>query len=279
MTPQERFSLGVSRRARSEAFRKIVHHLTERDVSILLDLYEHKVLTTRQIHQLHFSSERIAQRRLAILCSYGLVWGYRPHRERGSHQIHWLLLRVGALVVSSRLDTDLKGIGWNDDLPARLAKSRNLTHRREVNGFFASLAQACRLTGNYSLAEWWSERSASRGLPVAPDGIGRIRGENFDLRFFHEHDRSTENHAQLRAKIERYREAALLDHAPRILLVTFLTEQRESETRALLDVRGLTVATAVYEQALVDPLGPVWRALGQPLRCFILQLKPPPGRG
>ncbi len=245
----------------------------------MLDLYEQKVLTTRQIFQLHFPSERIAQRRLAILCSYGLIWGYRPHRERGSHQIHWLLLRVGALVVASRLDTDLKGIGWNDDVPTRLAKSRNLTHRREVNGFFAALAHACRACLELSLVEWWGERSAARGLPVAPDGIGRIRGPQVDLRFFYEHDRSTENHAQLRAKADRYRDAALLEHAPRVLLVTCLTEARESQARPLLEGTGLTVATAVYADVLADPLGPVWRPLGRPLRRCILDLTPPPDTG
>jgi hypothetical protein len=243
----------------------------------LLDLYEHKVLTTRQITQLHFGCERVARRRLAKLSIYGLVWGYRPHRERGSHQYHWLLLRLGALVVASRLDTDLKGVGWNDELPTRLAQSRNLTHRREVNGFFASLAGACKLTIDLSLCEWWGERSASRGLPVAPDGIGRICGSNLDLRFFYEHDRSTENHTQLRAKIDRYRVAALLEDAPHILLVTFLTEQRESQARALLDTPLVTVATAVYERVVADPVGAVWRPLGYPLRCSIQEIKPPPG--
>lgn len=279
MTPQERFSRGVSRRSRSEAFQRIAHRLTERDVSILLDLYEHKILTTRQISQLHFTSERVARRRLSKLCIYGVLWAYRPHRERGSHPYHYLLLRIGALVVASRLDTDLKTIGWNDELPSRLAKSRNLTHRREVNGFFAALAHSCKQTGELSLSEWWSERSASRGMPLAPDGIGRIRGEPFDLRFFYEHDRSTENHTQLAAKIDRYREAALLDHAPHVLLVTFLTEQREREARALLHIPGLTVATTVYERVLADSLGDIWQPIGQPLRCSILKLKPPPDTG
>lgn len=276
MRDQKRFSRGVSRRSRSEAFQQIAHRLTERDVSILLDLYEHGVLTTRQISHLHFTSERVARRRLTKLCAYGVIWGYRPHRERGSHPFHYLLLRLGALVVASRLDTDLRSLAWNDELPSRLAKSRKLAHRREVNGFFAALAHACKRHGDFLLAEWWSERSAARGLPLAPDGIGRIRGRGIDLRFFYEHDRSTENHAQLAAKVSRYRQATLLDHAPRILLVTFLTEQREREARPLLHIPGLTVATAVYEQAMTDSLGEVWQPIGQPLRCSLLDLKPPP---
>lgn len=275
MTNRESLERGALRsRARGSTFRRIAHRITERDIRILLDIYEHRVLTTRQIAQLHFGCERVALRRLAKLCEFELLWAYRPNRDVGSHPYHFFLLKLGAEIIASRLETDLKGIGWFDQQPIRFAKSPRLTHWRETNDYFAALAHACRTTGRASLAGWWGERSAGRGLPLTPDGIGLLRTSEADLRFLLELDRGTENHTQLRAKLSRYARIAQLPDVPRLLLFVFPSHAREAQARPELHVPGLTVATAVLADTLADPLGEVWLAARRPLRLSILDLSP-----
>lgn len=260
MTDRERLERGTLRsRARGASLRRIAHRITERDIRILLDIYENRVLTTRQIAQLHFGGcERIALRRMSKLCDFDLLWAYRPIKTIGSYPKHYLLLKLGAEIVAAKLETDLKGIGWFDQLPIRLVKSPRLAHWRDTNSLFAALAWACRRSAEATLTEWLGERFAGRGLPLAPDAIGVIRTGDGEVRFLLELDRGTENHAQLRAKIVRYREAALLPNTPRLLLFAFPSEHREAEARRELHVPGLTVATAVLPAVLANPLGRLW---------------------
>jgi hypothetical protein len=54
------------------------------------------------------------------------------------------------------------------------------------------------------------------------DWPGRgVSGGSVDIRFFFELDRGTETHGQLRVKLSRYAEVALLPDVPRTLLFAF----------------------------------------------------------
>ncbi len=117
-----------------------------------------------------------------------------------------------------------------------------------------------------------SGEPAVGGVAIQPDGAGRVRGEGSEVRFFFELDRGTETHRQLLAKLRRYSEVALLPDVPGTLLFVFPTERREMETRKVLRVAGMSVATTVLELAMADPLAPVWLPIGHPIRLPLLDL-------
>jgi hypothetical protein len=51
----------------------VSHRIQERDVQILLELHEHRVLTTQQIAELHFPSYHVGWKRLHVLEQLGFV--------------------------------------------------------------------------------------------------------------------------------------------------------------------------------------------------------------
>lgn len=252
-----------------------MHRIQERDVAILLDLYEHRVLTTHQIAELHFPSYHVAWKRLHLLEQLGFVRHFQPAFWHGSAPYHFVLDEPGALLVAVRYDTDLKDLGWKPDDAIRIARSQTMDHLVQANGFFTRVAWCCRTGGRVRLTEWIGERRASRGWGVAikPDGVGRVVGEVSDVWFYFELDRGTETHAQLRAKLRRYSEVALLPDVPRTVLFALPTERREAEARPALRVPGMTVATTVLDLAMADPLGPVWLPIGHPIRLPLLELE------
>jgi hypothetical protein len=184
----------------------------------------------------------------------------------------------GALLAAVRYDTDLKTLGWHPDDAIRIARSQTRDHLVQANGFFTRLAWCCRTNGRARLTEWIGESRATRGWGVAvkPDGVGRITDDASEAWFFFELDRGTETHAQLRAKIRRYSEVALLPDVPRTVLFAFPTERREAEARPALRAPGMTVATTLLALAMTDPLGPVWLPIGHPLRLPLLDLERSP---
>ncbi|MGH2655172.1 MAG: replication-relaxation family protein [Actinomycetota bacterium] len=129
-------------RSRGSQILTYAHRIQERDIEILFDLYEHRVLTTRQIRDLHFNCYRVASRRLLSLFELDLVTRFRPPRRTGSHPYHYTLEEPGALIVATRLDLALKQTGFRRDTPKRFAKSFWLDHWVETNDFFCRLAWA-----------------------------------------------------------------------------------------------------------------------------------------
>ncbi|MGQ0678402.1 MAG: replication-relaxation family protein [Actinomycetota bacterium] len=84
--------------------------LTSRDRKICLDLYEHKVLTTHQVVDLSFDSQRVAERRLLKLFQYGVVLRFRPVLEQGSSPHHFVTGRSGCLCRRCRTGSRGEGI-------------------------------------------------------------------------------------------------------------------------------------------------------------------------
>jgi predicted transcriptional regulator len=263
------------------------HRLTERDFDILVELYEHRVLTTPQIYELHFDTHTRASKRMLQLYRLGLVERFRPHTPAGSAPWHYTLDEPGARLVAARQEIDFRDFTFKKARIFDVVGSPRLRHRVECNGFFARLTLACRRRG-WSL-EWTGERRAiaqwdspnSIGPIISPDGIGRIVSGRREISFFLEYDRGTENHAQLENKIDRYRLVGRTNRAEDALLFVFPSANRERQARRALVGAALPVATAVRRDVLRAPLGPVWLPLHDDRRRMILDLplepRPRPG--
>ncbi len=266
----------VSLRSRSgdSSILSVIHRIQERDVRILFDLHEHRVLTTNQIVELQFPSYHVGWRRLRILDQLGFIRHFQPPRPYGSAPYHFVLDEAGAFLVAVRLDTDLKGIGYRLDDAVRIARSQTRDHLVAANGFFTRLAWACRRHGQATVVEWLGERRARQGwgVRIEPDGVGSVSDGRAQVRFFFELDRGTETHRQLRAKLERYSEVALLPDVPHVLLFVFPSARRELEARKSLYATSVTIATTTMEGAMSDPLGPLWWPLRHPYRLPLLEL-------
>jgi len=245
---------------------------------ILIELHEHRVLTTPQIYELHFDTLTRASKRMLELYRLGLVERFRPHVPTGSAPWHYTLDEPGARLVAARQEIDFRDFPFKKARIFDVVGSPRLRHRVECNGFFARLALACRRRG-WRL-EWTGERRAAAqwdssmavGPVITPDGIGRIVAGDREISFFLEYDRGTENHEQLARKMDRYRVVQRTALRLDALLFVFPSSARERAVRRSLSGPGFTLATAVRAQALHDPLGPVWLPLDDDRRCSILDL-------
>src|SRR6266511_2767554 len=76
-SPRARSSASSSRSIGSSIIR-YAHRLTSRDFQILIELHEHRVLTTSQIYELHFDTFTRASKRMLQLYRLGLIERFRP---------------------------------------------------------------------------------------------------------------------------------------------------------------------------------------------------------
>ena len=254
----------------------IAASITDRDQHICIDLFEHRILTTIQLYELHFPSYPRARKRLLELHRLGLLWRVRPHQQLGSLPWHYVLDEPGALVVAESRGIEPTELGFRFDRVLGMLDSPRLRHLRETNGFFTRLAHACRTSREpCRLAEWWGERSAAerwQGL-VRPDGLGRLEGApESSVTFALELDRGTESRDRLAEKIERYVLIAPGPDAPEAVLSSFPSLEREQSARQVLASAALTVATTTLHRHLANPLGVVWRPLGADRRLRLIDL-------
>lgn len=248
------------------------HRLTKRDFEILVQLYEHRVLTTPQIYELHFDTCTRASKRMLQLYRLGLVERFRPHTPSGSAPWHYTLDEPGARLVAARQEIDYDKFKFKKARIFEVVGSPRLRHRVECNGFFARLTLACRRRG-WRL-EWIGERRvcSSWDSIISPDGIGRIVAGDREFSFFLEYDRGTENHDQLENKTSRYRIVGRTARSEDALLFVFPSGARERHARSALVGAGVPVATAVRGDVLRHPLGNVWLPLHEDRRRMILDL-------
>lgn len=254
---------------------------TRRDILLCQDLYQHRVLTTHQLFELHFLSLRRAQKRLLVLHQRAIVERFRPLRSTGSYPWHYILGEKGIHIVAAWRGVDRKELKVDMDRLRSLAYSPRLPHLMEVNGFFTRLAYRCRDDSALRLAEWWSERRCTaewRGM-VRPDGLGRLQNHGADFRFFVEVDRGTESSSRLEEKLARYSRVARSPDAPEAVLFLFPTERREAEARRVLFNCGMAVLTGTRVPAGEDPLGPVWLPSGADRRVRIVDAPLQKGMG
>jgi hypothetical protein len=250
--------------------------LTQRDQRICADLFEHRILTTIQLYELHFPSYVRARKRLLELHRLGILWRTRPQRQPGSLPWHYVLDEPGALVVAESRGIEPSELGYRFDRVLGMLDSPRLRHLRETNGFFTRLTHACRTSEQpYRLALWWGERTCAQRWQalVRPDGLGRLEGPpGSSVTFSLELDRGTESRDRLAGKLERYLLIASGPDAPAVVLFCFSTAEREASARQILRQPGITVATATLERHLADPLGRVWRPVREDHRKRLIDL-------
>jgi hypothetical protein len=253
----------------------IATSLTERDQRICSDLFEHRILTTIQLYELHFHTYARARKRLLQLYRLGLVWRTRPPKHPGSLPWHYVLDEPGALVVADSRGIERNELTFRFDKVLGIIDSQRLRHLRETNGFFTRLAYACRTSDRaYRLAEWWGERTCVerwQGL-IQPDGLGRLEGPEGSMSFALELDRGTESRDRLAEKLERYALIASGPDAPDAVLFCFASRERGQSAREVLTRPGVPVATTSLERHRADPLGPVWRPVGEDRRKRLIDL-------
>jgi hypothetical protein len=253
----------------------LAERVTARDRAICEALYEHRVLTATQLAQLHFNSPERARQRLAALHQLRVVERFRPHREHGSYPYHYLLDRLGAQLVAAQRGLDVADLDWTRAKTLRLATSTQLRHLIEASGFFTRLAQALRHTPDAGLQTWWGQRRCAQawGDLVRPDGHARLALPTGRLDLWLEWDRSTEPHARLRDKLDRYEELALALEHPLTLLFVAPSERRE---RHILDrlpaASGVSVLTSTAERHHANPLARNWLAAGAQRRVALGEL-------
>jgi Replication-relaxation len=272
--PKKKSSSGRKRNLHS-----ILGQITDRDMELLLQLYEHKILTTHQVHELHFSSEHRARKRLQQLYERAVLDRFRPPQHPGSQPHHYYLDDLGAKLVAGYLGVELKELRFRKDRIFRLSRSQRLVHLRETNGFFTRLVYACRrLDRGFRLTHWYGERRAKRFL-VRPDGLGCLRGTDRLIAFWFELDRGSEAHDRLEGKMQGYGQPRLKPETlPHSVLFCFPSDLREARAReALRDLPEITVATTTLERHRRNPLGPVWLPMRAERRVSLLGL-PVPGR-
>jgi hypothetical protein len=179
--------------------------LDERDYSVLLNLLEHKVLTTDQIKALYFRSLRRCQHRLKELRDLGLIASFTARRGFGEGRppACLFLTKAGLNACADVRGVRASDLPWTPDEGYR--SSRNLAHRLGVNAFFCGLVEASRAHESHCLATWRPEHwIRARAAEVKPDGFGRYLHPGGACEFYLEYDRGTEAFGALSRKLEGY---------------------------------------------------------------------------
>ncbi|MGH2461976.1 MAG: replication-relaxation family protein [Chloroflexota bacterium] len=250
------------RRSETDRISAAAERLTERDRTICELLYEHRVLTSLQLRELHFSGDHRARQRLVDLYRLGVLDRFRPHRQTGSAPYHYLLGKLGAEIVAAERGLAPNELDWQRDSKLKLASSSQLTHLVGANGFFTRLIAALHERPDLELLEWWGQRRCGNawGELVRPDGYCALALPDGDvLELCLEWDRSTEPHHRIDDKVARYRELeAALDRDLTIAIVA-PTDRREQELNRHLgnhSAHGVVLTTA--DRHAADPLARNW---------------------
>ena len=267
-------------RARTRTIRsriqRVASSVTDRDQLICVDLHEHRVLTTKQLFELHFTSLQRTRARLLQLYDMGVLWRNRPRTHLGSLPWHYTLDEIGAWIVAEHLGIELGAVGYRDDRKRTLVDSPRLRHTRAVNSFFTRMLYVARSTeSTVQLAEWRGEAWCARRWQghVRPDGFGRLEGAGESLELLLELDLGTENRSRLEDKMERYRVLARGSTSPDVVLFCFPSEAREASARLVLGGTAMLVATATLDRHLAHPVGAIWLPLDGDRRVRLIDLR------
>jgi hypothetical protein len=120
--------------------------LTDRDRYLCRLLYEHDILTSRQVCQVAFTGERRTRKRLAELASLHVIDRIRPHIRSGSAPFHCLLGTAGAVLVASDLGLTVQATLRRREAAYSLARGQRLAHHLDANQVFTDLHAASRST-------------------------------------------------------------------------------------------------------------------------------------
>ncbi|MFE5566601.1 replication-relaxation family protein [Amycolatopsis japonica] len=243
----------------------LASRLTARDKWLLALLHEHRVLTSFQIQDAAFPSDRSARQRLLDLHHWRAVSRFQPFRQLGSAPMHYVLGPAGAAVLAAEHGLEVKELGYRHDRAMGIAHNQRLAHTVGVNDFFTSLIARTRHSqASDALTAWWSESRCARhfGDLVIPDGYGRWHGTSREVEWFLEFDTGTESLTKVGRKLAGYARLAESTGIATPVLMWLPTTRREAGARTALarvhagldDPNSVPVATAAAD--LLDPATP-----------------------
>ena len=216
---------------------QLARRLTPRDRWLARMLYEHKVLTSKQIIELCYPSKRAANHRLLDLFKWRVIDRFQPFVSTGTTPMHYVLDIAGAVALAYEDGLDPKKIGYRHEDAMGIAHSLRLAHTVGVNGFFTSLVAVSQHPGvDGRLTAWWSELRCTRlfGDMVRPDAYGRWCEDGRELEFFLEFDFGTEDLGTLSSKLHGYEKLAVATGITTPVLVWLPSSPRETNARAAL---------------------------------------------
>ena len=234
VTDRTRYGARARTRTIRSRIQRVASSATERDQLICVDLFEHRVLTTNQLFELHFTSLQRTRARLLQLYDMGILWRSRPRAHLGSLPWHYTLDEIGAWIVAEHLGIEPREVGYRDDRKRTLVDSPRLSHTRSANSFFSRMIYVAQSTDSaVQVAEWRGETWCARRWQehVRPDGFARLGDAGDSLEFVLELDLGTENRSRLEDKMERYRVLARAATSPDVVLFCFPSEAREASAR------------------------------------------------
>lgn len=264
-------------------------NLQERDLALLRDLFESRIMTAAHTAALFFDGKREAtKKRLQKLKAAGLI-GERARRVY-EPAILFLTDQGIKLLKERGMLTDYPALS----MPALEKRARvgaaTVRHELEVMDVKAAVHEAIRLTMTFSVAEFgtWPrlyqfEAATPQGgeSMVRPDGFIRIHetepdGGLSEHAFFLELDRSTETLDTLVSRANGYLDfyksggfavrnggarSAYKEFPFRVLMVFKSAERRNNMTECLL--RNIPpiltqICLSTIEEVRKDPLGSIW---------------------
>ncbi|MFF2811806.1 replication-relaxation family protein [Streptomyces sp. NPDC058000] len=245
----------------------LARRLTTRDLWLARMLHEHRVLTTRQITRLAYTSLRSAQRRLRALHHHTVLDSFRPLTQTGSAPEHYTLGPAGAALLAAHAGLDTAALGWRPTHTGRIAYSPSLGHDLGVNDLLSHLAAHTHTTPTAGLTLWLSEPSAARrwGDIIRPDAYAHYRDGDHLLPFFLEYDTGSQPLARVEAKLSGYAAFTTATNTRPALLIHTRTQSRDQAMRQRLVTTarelGLNVATSSADFTTTEPWGSWWAPL------------------
>lgn len=257
--------------------------LTKRDRDVLLSLYYHRCLTSKQIAEIHFrygkngynnQAELIARRRLRKLFDLKLVDRFFvfPDDGQGSSAQHVILDTLGAHMVAGMLNLPFEDLEWRYDMnDVRLPY---LDHMILINDFYVWLLKWARehghtidtfLVENHVRHEFKYKR---KKIKFNPDAYGRYYTGDEGFHFFFEMDNGTMTLQTFKKKLERYEAFFASEEYKKyygdsfpLILVVAPDEERAISLRNTIyadNNYGLQWLFTTKELAEANPVGEIW---------------------
>ena len=264
--------------------------LQDRDLELLLGLFESRVMTVHHAAALHFGGRlEAARKRVQKLKAAGYV-AERPRRATDP-AVYFLTKKAFVALLNHGMLSGYPRMTW-PSLEKRVRVSElTLRHELDVMDLKAALTEALRASEGFEILEFgtWpalyefpASGPAGRPMAVRPDGFLHVRelGDGgsaiFDQFCYLEVDRSTEQQELLAQRAacyqEHYRRGGLAARygRPRAefktfpfrVLMTFRTAERRNNAAERMLLGRPPVLTMVWMTTLPelvqDPLGRIW---------------------
>ena len=263
----------------------------ERDIQILRELFESRVMTAAHVAAFHFGgSKEAAKKRLQKLKAAELISERRRHVNEPS--ILFLTRKGFALLSSENLLAAFPRLSATAFEKRANVSRLTINHELEVMDVKAAFYSALKNSKTFSIAEFstWprlhefkARRSGYDGAEVLvkPDGFIRIHEKEKDggvseHTFFLEVDRSTETQAILVSRAGCYLDyyksggfavrngashSAYKEFPFRVLIVLKSAERRDNTAEKLLHsnppIRTL-IYLSTFSEVTADPVGTIW---------------------